>query len=133
MSWVLKFVIISMILAAGLVTFPAQASRPATPTPVQSIPQQIPGNEAQIVENDTTVQPRSIPRQIPDSGNKTLTEVLGQEGYNSGYNHGCSDANQGGYPFLYGSGGATNHTTVFMQGYNDGWRNCTTSFSSRSP
>ena len=56
MSRVLNFVIISMILAAGLVTFPAQASRPSTPTPVQSIPQQIPGNEAQIVENDTTVQ-----------------------------------------------------------------------------
>jgi len=60
----LKFVIISMILATGLVTFPAQASRPATPTQVQFIPQQIPGNEAQIVENDTTVQARSIPRRF---------------------------------------------------------------------
>ena len=123
----MNFVIISMVLAAGLVTFPAQASRPSTPLPVQSIPQ-IPGNEAQIVENDTTVQPRSI-QQIPD--NRTLTEMLGPEGYNSGYNHGCSDAHQGGYPYLHGSGGANNHTTVFMQGYIDGWRNCTTSVESR--
>lgn len=130
MSWVLKFVIISIILAPGLVTFSAQASRPATPTPVQSIPQQIPGNEAQIVENDTTVQARSIPQQIPDSDNKTLTEVLDQEGYNPGYNHGCSDAHQGEDPYLYGSGGASNHTTDFMQGYNNGWRNCTTSVES---
>ena len=106
-----------------------------TPLPVQaqSIPQQIPGNEALTVENDTTVQLQSIPQQIPDSDNKTLTEMLGPEGYNSGYNHGCSDARQGGYPYLYGSGGASNHTTVFMQGYNDGWRNCTTSVKSRSP
>ena len=106
-----------------------------TPPPVQpqSIPQQIPGNDAQIVENDTTVQPQSIPQQIPDSDNKTLTEMLGPEVYNSGYNHGCSDAHQGGYPFLYGSGGASNHTMLFMQDYNDGWRNCTTSFHSRSP
>ena len=69
-------------------------------------------------ENNTTVQQH---------------EMLGLEGYNSGYNHGCSDAQQGGYPYLYGSGGASNHTTVFMQGYNDGWRNCTTSVESRSP
>ena len=122
-----------MILAVGLVTFSAQASQASTPPPVQSIPQQNSGNDAQIVENDTTVQRQSIPKQIPDSDNKTLTEMLGPEGYNSGYNHGCSDAHQGGYPFLYGSGGASNHTTVFMQGYNDGWRNCTTSFHSRSP
>ena len=121
-----------MILAAGLVTFPAQASRPCTPTPVLSIPQQIPGNEAQIVEDDTTVQPQSI-QQIPDSDNKTVWAFLRPEGYNSGYNHGCLDAHQGGHPYLYGSGGASNHTTVFMQGYNDGWRNCTTSFESRSP
>ena len=99
-----------------------------TPPPVQpqSIPQQIPGNDAQIVENDTTVQ-------VPDSDNKTLTEMLGSQRYNSGYNHGCSDAHQGGYPYLYGSGGAGNHTIVFMQGYNDGWRNCTTSVESRLP
>jgi hypothetical protein len=99
-----------------------------TPPPVQpqSIPQQIPGNDAQIVENDTTVQ-------VPDSDNKTLTEMLGSQRYNSGYNHGCSDARQGGYPYLYGSGGAGNHTIVFMQGYNDGWRNCTTSVESRLP
>ena len=133
MSRALNFVIISMTLAAGLVTLPAQASQLSIPPPVQSIPQQIPGNEAQIVENDTTVQLRSIPQQIPDSDNKTLTEMLGPEGYNSGYNHGCSDAHEGGHPYLYGSGGASNHTTVFMQGYNDGWRNCTTSWESRSP
>ena len=65
MSRVLNFVIISMILAAGLITFLAQASQASTPPPVQSIPQQIPGNEAQIVENDTTVQRQSIPKQIP--------------------------------------------------------------------
>ena len=103
MSPVLNFVIILMTLAAGLVTFPAQASLPSTP------------------------------QQIPDLDNKTLTEMLGPKGYNSGYNHGCSDAHQGGHPFLYGSGGASNHTTVFMQGYNDGWRNCTTSWETRSP
>ena len=133
MSRVLNFVTISMILVVGLVTFSAQASQASTPPPVQSIPQQIPGNDAQIVENDTTVQRQSIPKKIPDSDNKTLTEMLGPEVYNSGYNHGCSDAHQGGYPFLYGSGGASNHTMLFMQGYNDGWRNCTTSFHSRSP
>jgi hypothetical protein len=106
-----------------------------TPPPVQpqSIPQQIPGNDAQIVENDTTVQPQFMPQQIPDSDNKTLTEMLGSERYNSGYNHGCSDARQGGHPYLYGSGGASNHTIVFMQGYNDGWRYCTTSVESRLP
>ena len=83
------------------------AATQSNPPPVQSqsIPQQIPGNEALTVENDTTVQQH---------------EMLGLEGYNSGYNHGCSDAQQGGYPYLYGSGGASNHTTVFMQGYNDG-------------
>ena len=70
MSRALNFVIISMTLAAGLVTLPAQASQLSTPPSVQSIPQQIPGNEAQIVENDITVQARSIPQQIPDSDKK---------------------------------------------------------------
>ena len=134
----MNFVIISMILAATQSNPPPVQAQP-TPPPVQSqsIPQQIPGNEALIVENDTTVQSQSIPQQIPGTAHSNDTtvqhEMLGLEGYNSGYNHGCSDAQQGGYPYLYGSGGASNHTTVFMQGYNDGWRNCTTSVESRSP
>jgi hypothetical protein len=44
--------------------------------------------------------------------------------YNSGYNHGCSDGNQGGHYYLSAKGGAANHTPIFMQGYNDGYAKC---------
>jgi hypothetical protein len=41
--------------------------------------------------------------------------------YNSGYNHGVSDARIGSHDYLDGSGGASAHTAAFMQGYNDGY------------
>lgn len=47
--------------------------------------------------------------------------------YNSGYDHGCSDAKRGGQPYLSGSGGASAHTAIFMNGYNDGYNACSTS------
>jgi hypothetical protein len=52
------------------------------------------------------------------------------ERYNSGYNHGCSDAQQGGHPYLYGSGGEQSHSARFMQGYNDGYATCSSSVGS---
>src|SRR5918911_3704191 len=39
--------------------------------------------------------------------------------YDSGYNHGFSDAQRGGHPYLVRSGGISAHTDTFMQGYND--------------
>jgi hypothetical protein len=42
--------------------------------------------------------------------------------YDSGYNHGFSDASRGGPPYLLRSGGTSAHTDTFMQGYNDGFR-----------
>lgn len=44
--------------------------------------------------------------------------------YNSGYDHGCSDAGQGGNPYLVRKGGAESHTAIFMTGYYDGYRDC---------
>lgn len=46
--------------------------------------------------------------------------------YNSGYDHGCSDGKQGGHYYLSG-GGASQHTQIFMQGYNDGYAACSSS------
>lgn len=46
--------------------------------------------------------------------------------YDSGFNHGFSDAQHGdSHPYLVRSGGSRAHTDVFMQGYNDGFRNGT--------
>jgi hypothetical protein len=46
--------------------------------------------------------------------------------YDSGYNHGFSDAEHGGsHLYLERSGGPAAHTDIFMQGYNDGFRNGT--------
>jgi hypothetical protein len=38
--------------------------------------------------------------------------------YDSGYNHGFSDAQRGGHPYLVRSGGTSAHIDTFMQGYN---------------
>ena len=46
------------------------------------------------------------------------------ERYNSGYDHGCSDANAEDHPYLDNSGGKSSHTAIFMQGYNDGYSEC---------
>jgi hypothetical protein len=50
--------------------------------------------------------------------------------YNSGYDHGCSDGKQGGHYYLSGNRGAAYHTSIFMQGYNDGYAACSSSSSS---
>lgn len=49
--------------------------------------------------------------------------------YNSGYDHGCSDAQLGGHPYLVRKGGAESHTAIFMQGYNHGYAVCSGSTS----
>jgi hypothetical protein len=55
---------------------------------------------------------------IPSSSQSTVATSP----YDSGYNHGFSDAQRGGHPYLVRSGGASAHTDTFMQGYNDGFR-----------
>jgi hypothetical protein len=49
--------------------------------------------------------------------------------YDSGYNHGCSDAHGGNYINEPGHGPAF-HTPDFMRGYNDGKTACTENVSS---
>ena len=45
--------------------------------------------------------------------------------YDLGYDHGCTDANAGGHPYLESPGkGPSFHTDAFMQGYNDGYSAC---------
>jgi hypothetical protein len=45
--------------------------------------------------------------------------------YQSGYNHGCSDAQLGGHPYLDTPGkGPSFHTGIFMQGYYNGYNSC---------
>jgi len=47
--------------------------------------------------------------------------------YDSGYNHGCSDAHSGGHPYLDSPGkGPSFHTGTFMQGYDTGYSACFT-------
>src|SRR3982750_2856545 len=46
------------------------------------------------------------------------------ERYDSGYNHGCSDAKTEDHPYLDSSGGKSSHTAIFMQGYNEGYCKC---------
>jgi hypothetical protein len=52
------------------------------------------------------------------------------ERYNTGYSHGCSDAKKGGHPYLKSHAG---HTTIFMNGYNDGYRKCSSQSSNLTP
>ena len=47
-----------------------------------------------------------------------------EERYDSGYNHGCSDAKTGDHPYLDDSGGEDGHTATFMKGYDDGYSKC---------
>ena len=51
----------------------------------------------------------------------TAFALSDEERYDSGYNHGYSDAKTGDQPYLEDSGGEDSHTTTFMQGYNDGY------------
>jgi hypothetical protein len=54
----------------------------------------------------------------------TVFALSDEERYDSGYNHGCSDAKTGDHPYLEDSGGEDSHTDTFMQGYNDGYSKC---------
>ena len=54
----------------------------------------------------------------------TAFALSDDERYNSGYDHGCSDANAEDHPYLDNSGGKSSHTAIFMQGYNDGYSEC---------
>jgi hypothetical protein len=54
----------------------------------------------------------------------TAFALSNEERYDSGYNHGCSDAKTGDHPYLKDSGGEDSHTATFMQGYNDGYSKC---------
>jgi hypothetical protein len=73
----------------------------------------------------------SIITSLIISSNSALA-LTTDDRYNSGYNHGCSDGKQGGHYYLSGSGGAANHTPIFMQGYNEGYRSCSSSVGSTS-
>jgi hypothetical protein len=46
------------------------------------------------------------------------------ERYNTGYNHGCSDAKSGGHPYLNSH---PSHTPIFMNGYQEGYAACSSS------
>ena len=54
----------------------------------------------------------------------TAFALSDDERYDSGYDHGCSDANAEDHPYLDNSGGKSSHTAIFMQGYNDGYSEC---------
>jgi len=54
----------------------------------------------------------------------TAFALSDEERYDSGYNHGCSDAKTGDHPYLKDSGGEDSHTATFMQGYNDAYSKC---------
>lgn len=59
--------------------------------------------------------------------NLASAQLSDQQRYQSGYDHGCSDAKLGGHPYLNSHPG---HTGVFMEGYNKGYHDC--SHSSKS-
>ena len=59
-----------------------------------------------------------------DAPAATAFALSDDERYNSGYDHGCSDANTEDHPYLDNSGGKSSHTAIFMQGYNDGYSEC---------
>ena len=46
------------------------------------------------------------------------------ERYNTGYGHGCSDAQIGGHPYLNSH---PSHTPIFMNGYQQGYADCSSS------
>ena len=53
--------------------------------------------------------------------------------YDLGYDHGCTDANAGGHPYLESPGkGPSFHTDAFMQGYNDGYSDCSHRYGGHS-
>ena len=54
----------------------------------------------------------------------TAFALSDDERYDSGYDHGCSDANTEDHPYLDNSGDKSRHTAIFMQGYNDGYSEC---------
>src|SRR5919112_338451 len=54
----------------------------------------------------------------------TAFALSDEERYDSGYEHGCSDAKTGDHPYLDNSGGEDSHTATFMQGYDDGYGKC---------
>jgi hypothetical protein len=54
----------------------------------------------------------------------TVFALSDEERYDSGYNHGCSDAKTGDHRYLDDSGGEDGHTATFMKGYNDGYSKC---------
>lgn len=53
-----------------------------------------------------------------------------KERYDTGYSWGCSDAKKGGHPYLDSH---PTHTPVFMRGYNEGYRNCSTQSFNLTP
>lgn len=68
----------------------------------------------------------SITIMFPLAGLPTYSNLaIAISPYDSGYNHGCSDAASGGHPYLNSH---PNHTPEFMDGYNSGYSAC----SSRS-
>lgn len=62
-----------------------------------------------------------------------VSALTSDQRYNSGYNHGCSDGKQDGHYYLDRSGGPSQHTQIFMQGYNDGYRDCYSGSSTFTP
>jgi hypothetical protein len=54
----------------------------------------------------------------------TAFALSDEERYDSGYNHGCSDAKTEDHTYLKDSGGEDSHTATFMQGYNDAYSKC---------
>jgi hypothetical protein len=54
----------------------------------------------------------------------TAFALSDEKRFDSGYDHGCSDAKTGDHQYLEDSGGEDSHTATFMQGYNDGYSKC---------
>jgi hypothetical protein len=79
-------------------------------------------NAATIIT--TFVSPIKQARYTATVSATTVFALSDEERYDSGYNHGCSDAKTGDHPYLEDSGGEDSHTATFMQGYNDGYSKC---------
>jgi hypothetical protein len=58
------------------------------------------------------------------TSNQNVFALTDTERYNTGYNHGCSDAKLGGRPYLNSH---PSHTPIFMNGYQQGYAACSSS------
>jgi hypothetical protein len=89
------------------------------------------GISANIIATNTIIT--TIIPPIKQAGHSAATAATAittafalsdEERYDSGYDHGCSDAKTGDHPYLDSSGGESSHTDTFMEGYDDGYTKC---------